>query len=140
MSRLRQLLQSKVLVVATAVLAATSIYFYVQYQNLSDPNREAKELVSRISKFYELPTEMPIIATVTDQTRLVGQLFFARALDGDKVLYFQLAQKAVLFRPSDGKIVNVAPIEQAKPAAGTTTATPSATPAPATKSATPKKH
>jgi hypothetical protein len=98
---------------AIILIVATSFYFSVSYyRGQSDSGaaiaEETKLLTSRIEKFMELPGgEEPTLATVTDRAKLKGQEFFAHAQDGDKVLIYAEAKKAILFRPSTGKIIEV---------------------------------
>jgi hypothetical protein len=79
----------------------------------ADPNlaieRETADLTQKIGMFMELPVgEQPTLATVTDRAKLKGQNFFESAQNGDKVLVYSKAKKAILFRPSSGKIIEVA--------------------------------
>lgn len=98
------------------VLLATSIYFGYQYYLLSqDPQQaaqtEVKRLVMEVSRLVVLPEgETPTVATVSDPEALKAQAFFAGALKDDKVLIYTKAQKAILYRPSIGKIIQIAPI------------------------------
>ena len=98
---------------AALFLVSASAYFLVAYRNnQADPNaalqKETKDLTVRIGRFMELPAgEEPTLATVTDQEKLKGQDFFAHAQNGDKLLVYPSAKKAILFRPSTGKIVEV---------------------------------
>lgn len=56
----------------------------------------------------ELPAgEQPTLATVADQEKLKGQDFFSHAQNGDKLLIYPKAKKAILYRPSTGKIIEV---------------------------------
>lgn len=72
---------------------------------------EAQKLVDQVSKLMELPKgETPTIATVTDVGKLKDQPFFVRAKNGDKVLIYTNAKKAVLYDPATNKIVDVAPV------------------------------
>lgn len=107
----------------TALGAA--IYFYIAYRQAiqaKPAESEAGQLVTRISRFMELPTgETPTLATVTDKAKLSGQDFFANAENGDKVLIYEKAAKAVLFRPSSGRVMNVAPINTSAETEKTTT-------------------
>ncbi|MCX6766570.1 MAG: hypothetical protein NT170_02205 [Candidatus Moranbacteria bacterium] len=103
------------LLIAAALLLIIflAVYFLLAYgKNQSDPNlaiqKETKELTDHIGRFMELPTgEQPTLATVTDQDKLKGQDFFAHAQNGDKLLVWPVARKAILFRPSTGKIIEV---------------------------------
>jgi hypothetical protein len=97
-----------------AVLLAIIIFFAVSGKNIQvDPNlaieRETADLTQKIGKFMELPAgEQPTLATVTDRAKLKGQDFFESAQNGDKVLIYPKAKKAILYRPSIGKIIEVA--------------------------------
>lgn len=78
---------------------------------------EATVLKREIEGFIELPVdEKPTIATVTDITKVKDQPFFAHAQNGDKVLLFSKAGKAILYRPSTKKIIELAPIDLKNPA------------------------
>lgn len=105
------------LVLVLLILAGVVIYFYTQYQNtktlLQNPSQtsgeEAKQLVTAVGKLIELPaSEQPTIATVSDKTKLSDQPFFVKAQNGDKVLIYSGAKKAILYRPSINKIIEVA--------------------------------
>jgi hypothetical protein len=109
------------LIVSILVILALipSVYFYNQYQLtkylLQNPkaqtNAETKSLVEAVGRLIELPTnEQPKLATVTDVTQLVGQPFFAKAKNGDKVLIYAQLGKAILYRESINKIIEVASV------------------------------
>lgn len=106
-------------VLVTGSLGAAA-YFYTEYKKVTEvriPAVEVEALVASISEHFELPAgETPTLATVTDREKLSGQDFFAGAQNGDKVLLYQEGRKAILYRPSTGKIVNVAPINVGDPA------------------------
>lgn len=73
--------------------------------------RENKKLVEEIGKLMELPKdEEPTVALVNDVERLKSQSFFQNAKNGDKVLIYTTAKKAILYRPSEGKVIEVAPV------------------------------
>lgn len=123
---------------ALVILSAVpSVYFFNQYrtaqQKLANPTEYAKEearsIREKVGKLIELPPdEEPTIATVTDAAKLAEQPFFARSQNGDKVLIFTNAKKAVLYRPETNKIIEVAPVNignnQASPSAQTVTPIP----------------
>ncbi len=72
---------------------------------------DTKELVSKIGQLISLPQdEEPTVATVTDLGPLKDQLFFANAQIGDRVLIYRQAKKAIIYRPSENKIIEVGPV------------------------------
>ncbi len=96
-----------------------SLYFYSKYKSaqsaLKDPQanteQETKNLVNAVGRLMELPSdEVPSIATVKDKTKLEDQPFFNKSQNGDKILFYAQAKKAILYRPSVNKIIDVAPI------------------------------
>lgn len=134
--------QSAYIIVFIVVLLAlgSAIFFYGKYKEEYNKARQiiggenaqaAKEIIAKIGKLMELPTgEEPTLATVSDITKLAGQPFFSRAKNGDKVLIYTKVQKAILYRPSTNKIIEVATInlnqtETPPQAATTKTASPS---------------
>ena len=71
--------------------------------------KETEMLTSKISRFMELPEEeQPTLATVTDRSKLKDKNFFSNAENGDKVLIYAKSKKALLYRPSTGKLIDVA--------------------------------
>lgn len=107
---------NKLLIGLVFVLVAATAYLYTQYSALkADPTKEAQSevdrLVSQVSKLIVLPTdEQPTVATVSDIEKLKDQPFFAKAKNGNKVLIYTGAKKAILFDPEANKIIEVAPI------------------------------
>ncbi|MDD3002903.1 MAG: hypothetical protein PHS06_03480 [Candidatus Shapirobacteria bacterium] len=91
-------------------------YFYKQYNDIKkDPNKvsidEIKSLTTVISKFMDLPAdETPTLATVTDKEKLKDQDFFKKSENGDKILIYANAKKAILYRPSTQKVIEFAPL------------------------------
>lgn len=74
--------------------------------------QQTKELLNDVGQLMQLPQgETPTIATVSDAAKAKKQsAFFANAQDGDKVLMYVKAGQAILYRPSNDKIVLVAPL------------------------------
>lgn len=84
-------------------------------KRLSDPQAsaaaETERIKSEVSKLIDVPQdEQPTIASVVDASKLNNQAFFAKAQNGDRVLMYAKAKKAILYRPSSKKIIEVAPI------------------------------
>ena len=93
-----------------------SIHYYNKYQSLKvNPNAEAEKetnkLLSSLGSLMELPQgETPTVATISDKEKLNGQAFFSNAQNGDILFAYTTSMKAILYRPSTNKIINVAPI------------------------------
>lgn len=91
----------------------SSGYFYYQYSQVKGANDivDTKKTITAVHKLMNLPEgEVPTVATVTDKSKLKSEPFFQAAENGDKVLIFKSIKKAILYRPSTNKIVDVAPI------------------------------
>lgn len=105
-----------ILVILLLVAIGAASYFYLQFAELKkNPQKlaqqEVQELVSKVSKLIVLPEgETPTVATVTDPEKLKDQPFFTNAKNGDKVLIYTNAKKAILYDPVKNKIVEVAPV------------------------------
>jgi hypothetical protein len=68
---------------------------------------QTDQLIGKVGQLVDLPQgETPTIATVNDASKLKNQQFFASAKDGDKVLIYSKAGKAVLYRPSTNRIID----------------------------------
>lgn len=106
-------------VLAFIILAATSLYFYSKYRQTQNklkqesriPKDEARYLLSLIGKLMDLPEdEIPTIGTVKEKKDLPSQPFYKKAENGDKILLYEKAKKAILYRPRLNKIIEVAPL------------------------------
>ncbi len=74
-------------------------------------NAEAKSVVDEVKKLMDVPQgEEPTVATITDINKLKDQQFFSQAKNGDKVIVYTKAQKAILYDPVAKKIIDVAPV------------------------------
>jgi len=106
------------IVALVAILAG--VYFYYELKVLkttpqSIAQKETIDLVSKVSKLYLLPVdEEPTVATVSDPTILKSQAFLIDAEKGDRVLIYVKAGKAILYRPSIGKIIDTASVNNSK--------------------------
>ena len=77
----------------------------------ADSKQEALQLVEKLKDYVDLPTdETPSIAEVKDVTKLRDQPFYDIASNGDKVLVYQKAGKALLYRPSTKKVIEYTPV------------------------------
>lgn len=105
-----------IIIIIVAGSLGTSAYFYKQYEKIKkNPNivaqEEVKSLTSKVGQLMVLPTdEAPNIATVVDKEKLKDQPFFKNTLNGDKILIYTKAKKAILYRPNTNKIIEFAPL------------------------------
>ncbi len=118
-----------ILVALVVVLALTAGYFYKKSTTTqaSITAKEVKSLTSAIDKLMVLPEdETPTVATVSDPSALSDQPFFIGAQKDDMVLIYSNAKRAILYRPSIDKIINIAPLNlgEAAPSVATPTTTP----------------
>lgn len=127
-------------IIVVLVLGGGGVYFYNQSQKSAANSPQAaqaevKRLVAEVGKLIELPTgEDPTVATVTDITKLKDQPFFAKAKNGDKVLIYTNARKAILYDPQAKKVIDIAPINIGSQSAQTSSPTPKPTPTSSPKS------
>jgi hypothetical protein len=121
-----------IFIILALIGLGTGGYYYVKYQKVqkdlesvkADPSTaqkaaeaEAKMVTDEVRKLMELPDESPTVATITDIEKLKEQAFFQKGKNGDKVLIFTNAKKAILFDPNSKKILDVAPLNIGTPSA-----------------------
>lgn len=106
------------------IILGGSIFGIIRYRALQaelnqlreNPNliadQELEQVVGQVGALIDLPTdEKPTLMTVTDADKIRSQTFFARSENGDKLLIYPTARKAILFRPSTNRIIDVATID-----------------------------
>lgn len=114
------------IIIAILAIGAAGYFYYELYKMKQDPNAQARKevntLVAKVSKLVVLPEgETPTVATVSDVEALKEQVFFKNAQQGDKVLIYAQARKAVLYSVELNKILEVAPLNiGAQPVTGET--------------------
>lgn len=122
------------LLVIAIVAIGFAVYYYQQYQAASltqSADAEVTMYVNKVGALMKLPNEKPSVSKITDKTQLTDQEFLKQAENGDVVLVFMDAKKAVMYRPSENKIVDVAPVYiQASPTPNASGSTPAVSPAP----------
>ncbi|MCJ7739965.1 hypothetical protein MUP32_01435 [Candidatus Microgenomates bacterium] len=97
-----------------------SFFFYTKYRQAqkmlaekssSTNKEEVRSLVEKAGKLILLPVgEEPTVITVTDINQVKNQPFFTNAKNGDKVLVYNQAKKAILYDPAANKIIEVGPL------------------------------
>jgi hypothetical protein len=95
-------------------MAGGLYYFYSKSKEATvakNPKSDLEKTVSQVGRLMVLPTdETPTMATVSDPEKLKDQPFFTNAKAGDKVLIYSNARKAILYSPTQDKIIEVAPV------------------------------
>ncbi len=95
---------------------------------IQENKAELAKIIETVGKLIELPSgEEPTLATVSDPEKLKDQAFFKNAVLGDKVLIYAQAKRAILYSPSRGKIIEVAPVNLTAPQGTPTPLPPSTT-------------
>lgn len=115
--RLKRILTAKSFYLTLLLVGTigTTGYLYTQVQYLrKNPQvaneASAKDTVKRVGALMELPKdEDPSVQTVTNKEQLADVPFFKDAKVDDKLLVYNKQNKAILFRPSENRIINVAP-------------------------------
>ncbi len=130
-----------ILLILSYVIVA-AIVWKVADQWKADPTKqqaraeqEIKSTVAKVGKLMLLPdpsVELPQVAVINDAAGLAKtQAFFVDVKDGDQVLIYLKTRKAIIYRASENKIINVGPV-----IADNSAASKPAAPAPAPAKAT----
>jgi len=116
---IKKTLMLLVVVILILLAGAPSIYFYQMYRKVQEQVKnpteaakaDAQEVIAKVGKLIVLPVdEEPTLAVISDVSKLADQPFFAHAQNGDKVLIYTKAKKAILYRPETNLIIDVAPV------------------------------
>lgn len=94
------------------LLIALALYMTSYFASSSqETSEETAQLISNVSALMLLPAdEQPTVATVTNLDSLKDQVFFKNARIGDRVLMYPKNKKAILYSPTENRIIEVAPI------------------------------
>lgn len=106
------------LVILIAGIISAGIYLKTKQQKktslintTSDQTQTTQNIVEKVGKLAYLPQdEIPVIAIVSDLSKLKDQSFFSNAKAGDIVLFYNNAKKAILYDPNGNKIVEMRPM------------------------------
>jgi len=109
-------------------------------QKAEEAKKKTEEVVSQISKLIMVTDSTnAVLATIADKSKLSGQKFFDLAENGDELVLFPNMQKAVIYRPSVNKIIDVGPFNPNAQASSTPATTTKATSKTTTASSTKAK-
>jgi len=119
---------------ALIILFIAFVWAYVNYyqtknklEKLSTPTgqqelakQEIDAVVAKVKKLIVLPeNEQPTIATITDAKSIAKeQPFYQNAHNGDKVLIYVQAKKAIIYDAANDILVNVGPVFIENPSQG----------------------
>ncbi len=100
-----------VALLAVVVVAGGSAYLVAQkQQNASraqDSRTQVRQLMAAVGTLIALPSEDPRVTVVTDTEELRKQSYFADVTEGDQVLVFDASRKAIIYNPTEHRIVKV---------------------------------
>jgi mRNA-degrading endonuclease RelE of RelBE toxin-antitoxin system len=99
------------MVTAIIFLPAVILGGYRVFLNFEAAKDTAPTVLEKVGKLVSLPQdEEPTVATITDLKPLEGQEFFKDARIGDKVIFYKEAGRAILYRPTQNKVITAAPL------------------------------
>lgn len=116
-------LLAKILITLVLLAAAAlCVVLFLKYREAvdSNPNNIEQKTVETVSKLVMVPDEKPTVVTVQDASKLSNPELASRAQDGDRLLVYPENRRVIMYRPSNGKIVDILSIkEQTTSPAGT---------------------
>lgn len=113
----RRLAKRLTIVAFTLLLIAAAggcIFWYRQYHRVlaKSPDNQQKQWTNELSELIVAPNEQPLITTVIDKTKLTNATLAHEAKNGDRLYIFAKSHRIVLYRPSDGKVVDMLTIQE----------------------------
>lgn len=111
------------------LFGGVAFYYYNQYNTLkNDPQAlsasQTKEIIAQVGQLMSLPAdEKPQVATVVNPALVQEHTPFNQTQTGDVILIYRGIKRAILYRPSQHQIIDVAAV-----IIGTATPTIPATP------------
>jgi hypothetical protein len=112
--------------------ACSAYYFYAQYQKTrqelsslkskvqTNSQSDYTKIVDAVGKLMELPQSTPTVSIIKDIASFKGQPFFDQAKNDDVLLIYSDTKKAILYRPSSNKIIDITTVNISNSAAGQT--------------------
>ena len=111
------------LLTITVISLALGGFFYYKYQDINAKYKEAtlseedrtRQTVEKVAKLYNIPsydTEKPTLYVVSDPEQVKNNAFFKDAQKDDILLTYPVADIAILYRPSENRIINVGTYKQ----------------------------
>ena len=103
-----------VLIVIVVVTAAIITSKAIKLSSTKKLNVD-QEILESVAEVVLLPNEAPQFATVSNVNQLKEQVFFKDAQNNDRVIIFPQAAKAILYRPSIDRVINIGPVTLEQP-------------------------
>lgn len=125
-----QVLLSRILFIAVIGIAlffaSTTVYFYNKSQTKKavlsvEAQKDPPSVIEAVGRLIDPPAEEPAVATVSDKSQLPYDDFFKKAENGDKVIVYPNAGKALIYRPGTNKIIEFGPADLQMTSTETTT-------------------
>lgn len=101
--------------IALAVILVLSVgligFRHQAHQQLNSSPRQntagnIQRVVTEVGKLVLLPSgQVPTVAIIKNVSELQNQSFYANAQDGDYILVYSQAKKAILYRPSINRVI-----------------------------------
>src|ERR1700724_3588567 len=120
MSKRKLTVTISTIILALVLLGGTAgyigYYYYTQYNLLkTNPKllstQQTQQIVSQVGQLMQVPTdETPQVATVISPTLVQSHSPFSHAETGDVILIYMKIKRAILYRPSVHKIIDVVPV------------------------------
>lgn len=94
--------------------AGGCVFWYRQYHRVlaKSPDNQQKQWATELSELIVTPNEQPLITTVIDKSKLTNTTLAHEAKNGDRLYIFAKSHRIVLYRPSDGKVVDMLTIQE----------------------------
>ncbi len=101
-----------VALLAIAFVVGGSAYLVAQKQQRysqgpQDSSAQVRQLTATVGTLIALPSEEPRVTVVADTAELHKQSYFADVAEGDRVLIFDASRKAIIYNPTEHRIVKV---------------------------------
>jgi hypothetical protein len=126
MPLLKNLKQKLIYILVFLIISGTiasAYYYYDRYSQASkqltalksqapnSPPDENAKIIAAVTKLVELPQTPPDgIGQITDKNQYKNLVFYNEIVNGDYLLIYVQANKAVIYRPSTNKLVNIYPV------------------------------
>lgn len=102
----------KIIIVVALVIIAGFVAWSYNKHNTPDAKKQAEYnlIIRNVSKHQLIPQEQAIIATINEADKMIAeQPFYANVHNGDKLIIFPIAQRAVIYSPTLDLIINSGP-------------------------------